>query len=55
MMIFSGIGAYFGTQCEKNRMLVRVAGDTIMMSPPLIITPQEVDEVYTHIYFGQQP
>lgn len=40
-----GIGAYFGAQCEKHGMLVRVAGDNIMMSPPLTITPDEIDEV----------
>ncbi|XP_028758873.1 gamma aminobutyrate transaminase 1, mitochondrial-like [Neltuma alba] len=40
-----GIGAYFGAQCEKNGMLVRVAGDNIMMSPPFIISPGEVDEL----------
>ncbi|XP_012477886.1 vanillin aminotransferase [Gossypium raimondii] len=40
-----GIGAYFGGQCEKQGMLVRVAGDTIMMSPPFIISPKEVDEL----------
>ncbi|KAK4355798.1 hypothetical protein RND71_024769 [Anisodus tanguticus] len=40
-----GIGAYFGAQCEKNGMLVRVAGDTIMMSPPFIATPEELDEL----------
>ncbi|KAI9091351.1 hypothetical protein K1719_028162 [Acacia pycnantha] len=40
-----GVGAYFGAQCEKNGMLVRVAGDNVMMSPPLIMTPEEVDEV----------
>lgn len=40
-----GIGAYFGAQCQENGMLVRVAGDGIMMSPPLIITPQEIDEL----------
>lgn len=39
------MGAYFGAECQKNGMLVRVAGDTIMMSPPFIISPQEVDEV----------
>ncbi|KAI9091333.1 hypothetical protein K1719_028144 [Acacia pycnantha] len=39
-----GVGAYFGAQCEKNGMLVRVAGDNIMMSPPFIMTPEEVDE-----------
>ena len=26
-------------------MLVRVAGDNILMSPPFILTPGEVDEV----------
>lgn len=41
----SGIGAYFGAQCEKHGMLVRVAGDSIMMSPPLTISPEEVEEV----------
>ncbi|XP_004305895.1 PREDICTED: gamma aminobutyrate transaminase 1, mitochondrial-like [Fragaria vesca subsp. vesca] len=45
-----GVGAYFGAECEKQGMLVRVAGDTIMipfqqMSPPFIITPSEVDEL----------
>ncbi|KAL2474353.1 Gamma-aminobutyrate transaminase POP2 [Abeliophyllum distichum] len=40
-----GVGSYFGAQCEKHGMLVRVAGDSIMMSPPFIITPGEVDEL----------
>ncbi|KGN53495.1 gamma aminobutyrate transaminase 1, mitochondrial [Cucumis sativus] len=40
-----GVGAYFGAECQKNGMLVRVSGDTIMMSPPFIISPQEVDEL----------
>ncbi|XP_073123488.1 gamma aminobutyrate transaminase 3, chloroplastic-like isoform X1 [Henckelia pumila] len=40
-----GIGAYFGAQCEKHGMLIRVAGDSIMMSPPFIMTPEEVDEL----------
>lgn len=29
----------------KHGMLVRVARDNIMMSPPFIMTPEEVDEV----------
>lgn len=41
----TGIGAYFGAQCEKHGMLVRVSGDNIMMSPPFIMSPEEVDEV----------
>ncbi|XP_020214352.1 gamma aminobutyrate transaminase 3, chloroplastic [Cajanus cajan] len=40
-----GIGAYFGAQCEKHGMLVRVSGDNILMSPPYIISPGEVDEL----------
>ncbi|RXH90217.1 hypothetical protein DVH24_032574 [Malus domestica] len=40
-----GVGAYFGAQCEKHGMLIRVAGDNIMMSPPFIMTPSEVDEL----------
>ncbi|KAG5252539.1 gamma aminobutyrate transaminase [Salix suchowensis] len=38
-------GAYFGAQCEKEGMLVRVAGDNIMMSPPFIMSPEEVGEL----------
>ncbi|WOL15876.1 putative gamma-aminobutyrate transaminase 3, mitochondrial [Canna indica] len=40
-----GVGAIFGSECEKRGMLVRVAEDNIMMSPPLIITPGEIDEL----------
>lgn len=41
----TGIAAYFGEMCEKHGMLVRVSGDTITMSPALIVSPEEVDEV----------
>ncbi|CAN6925037.1 unnamed protein product [Brassica oleracea] len=44
-LMFTGVGAYFGAECQKRGMLVRVAGDSIMMSPPLIISPEEIDEV----------
>ncbi|KAF9587606.1 hypothetical protein IFM89_004438 [Coptis chinensis] len=40
-----GVGTIFGQECEKRGMLVRVAGDSIMMSPPFIISPKEVDEL----------
>ncbi|KAK4492844.1 hypothetical protein RD792_000169 [Penstemon davidsonii] len=40
-----GVGTYFGAHCQKNGMLVRIAGDTIMMSPPFIMTHGEVDEL----------
>ncbi|KAG8066258.1 hypothetical protein GUJ93_ZPchr0004g40045 [Zizania palustris] len=40
-----GVGAIFGAECQKRGMLVRVAGDNIMMSPPLIMTSDEADEL----------
>ncbi|KAK8635713.1 hypothetical protein V6N13_004438 [Hibiscus sabdariffa] len=45
MILCVGLGTYFGKQCEKHGMVVRVAGDTIMMAPPFIISPQEIDEL----------
>lgn len=39
------IGSYFGAQCVKRGMFVRVTGDNISMAPPFIITEGEVDEV----------
>jgi hypothetical protein len=51
MYNITGVGAYFGAQCEKRGMLVRVAGDLIMMSPPFIISPEEVDEVTSQTNF----
>jgi 4-aminobutyrate--pyruvate transaminase len=48
-MASSGVGAIFGQECQKRGMLVRVAGDSIMMSPPLTITADEVDEVISEI------
>ncbi|KAM0899880.1 hypothetical protein ACQ4PT_021007 [Festuca glaucescens] len=40
-----GVGSIFGAECEKRGMLIRVTGDSIMLSPPLIMTPGEVDEI----------
>ncbi|KAE8701935.1 Gamma-aminobutyrate transaminase POP2 [Hibiscus syriacus] len=46
VMQIRGLGAYFGAQCKKHGMVVRVAGDTIMMAPPFIISPQELISIY---------
>jgi len=43
----AAVGTHFGSQCAARGMLVRVSGDIIMMSPPLIITKLEVDKVHT--------
>lgn len=50
MINIAGVGAYFGAECEKRGMLVRVAGDNIMMCPPFIITPEEIDQVRDSFY-----
>lgn len=44
-----GIGTYFGAQCAERGMLVRVAGDTIMMSPPYIMKPENFQQLI-HIF-----
>lgn len=47
------MGSIFGAECEKRGMLIRVAGDSIMLSPPLIMTPEEVEEVRHAFYIVQ--
>uniref|UniRef100_A0A0C9S4V3 TSA: Wollemia nobilis Ref_Wollemi_Transcript_13707_1964 transcribed RNA sequence n=1 Tax=Wollemia nobilis TaxID=56998 RepID=A0A0C9S4V3_9CONI len=44
-----GIGTYFAGQCAERGMLVRVSGDTIMMSPPFIMKPQDIEQLI-HIF-----
>lgn len=44
-LTFAATGAYFGSQCAEQGMLVRISGDTIMMSPPLISTKEEIHQV----------
>lgn len=44
-MAFSGIGEIFGAECKKLGMMVKVLGNMIVMSPPLIITHEEIHKV----------
>lgn len=44
-MAFPGVGEIFGAECKKRGMLVKVLGNVIVMSPPLIISHEEIDEV----------
>ncbi|KAH9315462.1 hypothetical protein KI387_024089, partial [Taxus chinensis] len=39
-----GVGTYFGGQCTERGMLVRVSGDNIMMSPPFIMKPADIEQ-----------
>jgi 4-aminobutyrate--pyruvate transaminase len=40
-----GVGGYFSAKCTELGMLIRFAGDMAMMSPPLIITIDEIHEI----------
>ncbi|KAJ4705655.1 Gamma aminobutyrate transaminase mitochondrial-like [Melia azedarach] len=40
-----GIGTYFGAQCEKHGMLIEAERDSIMMCPPLTISPEEIEQI----------
>ncbi|KAF7102540.1 hypothetical protein CFC21_103657 [Triticum aestivum] len=40
-----GIGETFGAECKKRGMVVKVLGNLIAMSPPLIITLEEIDKL----------
>ncbi|CAK9864880.1 unnamed protein product [Sphagnum jensenii] len=39
------VGAYLRAQCQAIGMLVRIAGDIIMISPPLISTAAELQQI----------
>jgi beta-alanine--pyruvate transaminase len=33
-------------ECQKRGLLIRVTGDIIALSPPLIISPAQIDELF---------
>ncbi|KAL3692599.1 hypothetical protein R1sor_006250 [Riccia sorocarpa] len=39
-----GTGSFFGAECAKQGLLVRISGDIIMMSPTLVITEDEIKD-----------
>ena len=38
--------------CVRNGLVMRAVGDTMIMSPPLIITPAEIDELVAKIWLA---
>lgn len=48
MILFPGVAQIFGAECKKRGMLVKVVGDEIAMSPPLIMSQREVDGVRSY-------
>ena len=44
------VGAYCQQRCQEHGLIVRaVAGSSIAFCPPLIITPQQVDELINKV------
>ncbi len=47
-----GVGAYCSAACAEEGLIVRNMGDTIAFCPPLIITDEQVDELFTKFATG---
>ncbi|MCZ6619018.1 MAG: aminotransferase [Gammaproteobacteria bacterium] len=41
-----GVGAYLMNRCEANGVILRALGDTLAFCPPLIISTDQVDELF---------
>jgi 4-aminobutyrate--pyruvate transaminase len=46
------VGAKCMQLCEGHGLIVRAIGDTIAMCPPFIVTPDEIDEIFTKLARG---
>jgi 4-aminobutyrate--pyruvate transaminase len=46
------VGAKCMQLCEAHGLIVRAIGDTIAMCPPFIVTPDEIDEIFTKLARG---
>jgi 4-aminobutyrate--pyruvate transaminase len=44
-----GVGAHCQARCEANGLIVRALGDTMAMCPPLIISTDQVDELFSKL------
>jgi beta-alanine--pyruvate transaminase len=42
-------GTLCGKHCYEQGVLVRSSGDTIVLSPPLIITPDQIEQIFTSL------
>ncbi|MGE0520680.1 MAG: aspartate aminotransferase family protein [Candidatus Binatia bacterium] len=50
--VSAGVGRYFRDACRAEGLLIRPVGDAICMSPPLIISPEEVDVILERLAAG---
>lgn len=48
----AGVGSYFRDACRSEGLLIRAVGDSICMSPPLVISGDEIDVLLTRLAAG---
>ncbi|MFV2090107.1 MAG: aspartate aminotransferase family protein, partial [Pseudomonadales bacterium] len=41
-----GVGAYCMERCEEHGLILRAMGDTMALCPPLIISEDQIDELF---------
>jgi 4-aminobutyrate--pyruvate transaminase len=46
------VGARAMHFCQEHGLIVRAIGDVIALSPPFIVTPSDVDEIFTKLRRG---
>ena len=44
-----GVGAYCMARCEEHGLILRAMGDTMALCPPLIITEDQIDELFSKL------
>ncbi|MEQ4539429.1 MAG: aspartate aminotransferase family protein, partial [Billgrantia sp.] len=42
-----GAGMLCREHCFRNGLVMRAVGDTMIIAPPLVITPESIDELVT--------
>jgi 4-aminobutyrate---pyruvate transaminase len=47
-----GVGARCMQACQDRGLIVRAVGDTIVLCPPFIVTPDDIDEIFTLLQRG---
>ena len=43
----AAVGAYFAERAHAHGLIVRALGDSVALCPPLVIEPQQIDEMLT--------
>jgi len=48
----SSVGAKCMQLCQEHGLIVRAVGDVIALCPPFIVTPDQIDEIFTKLGLG---